>query len=86
MDFTSTRCWFLPLLDIRHCRKLSLYSISKKTFDPNSRNSEKPHFGPDLGPLDLNSGRYFFFLILLRQSLDIMVSYQHVKHQKKLMI
>ena len=57
MDFTSTRCWFLPLLDIRHCRKLSLYSISKKT----QENSEKPHFGPDLGPLDLNSGRYFFF-------------------------
>ena len=24
-------------------------------------NGEKPNFGPDLGPLDLNSGRQFFF-------------------------
>ena len=24
-------------------------------------NNEKPYFEPDLGPLDLNSGRKFFF-------------------------
>ena len=28
--------WILPLLDIRHCSKLSLYAISRKTYDPNS--------------------------------------------------
>ena len=28
---------FQPLLDARHCRKLSLYAISRKTYDPNSR-------------------------------------------------
>ena len=47
---------------------------------------EKSHFGPDLGPLGLNSGRNFFIKISLYQSLDIMVSYNHVQYQKKLMI
>ena len=27
----------LPLLDVRHCRKLSSYAISKKNYDPNLR-------------------------------------------------
>ena len=27
--------WILPLLDVRHCRKLSSYSISQKAHDPN---------------------------------------------------
>ena len=49
-------------------------------------NGEKPHFGPNLGPLGPNWGRRNFFKIWLRQSLDIMVSYHHVQYQKKLMI
>ena len=49
-------------------------------------NGEKPHLGPDLGPLDANSGRQFFSKIWLCQSLDIMVKYNHVKYQKKVMI
>ena len=50
-------------------------------------NGEKPCLGPDLGTLGPNSGHQFFFLkIWLRQSLDIMVSYHHVKYQKKLKI
>ena len=28
--------WVLPLLDVKHCRKLSLCAISRKTYDPNS--------------------------------------------------
>ena len=28
-------------LDVRHCRKLSLYAILWKTYDPNSRNWQK---------------------------------------------
>ena len=69
--------WVLPLLDVRHCRKLSSYSFSRKTYDLNSRKWQKPHFGPDLGSLRPNSGRQFFFFskIWLCQSLDIMVSY-----------
>ena len=45
------------------------------------------HFGSDLGPLGPNSGRQnLFSKIQLRQSLDIMVNYYHVKYQKKLII
>ena len=55
-----------------------------KLMTQTQENSEKPHFGPDLGPLGPNSGRqilFFFSKIWLRKSLDIMASYQ-----KKLMI
>ena len=41
-------------------------------------NGEKPHFGPDLSQLSPNSCH-----VWLLQSLDIMISYQHVKYQKK---
>ena len=47
-------------------------------------NREKPRFGPDIGMLGRNSGRYFFFLkIWLRQSQGIIAGYHHVKYQKK---
>ena len=50
-------------------------------------NCKKPNFGPDLGSLGPNSGyQLFFSKIRLCQSLDITVSYHHVKYQKKLMI
>ena len=45
-----------------HCRKVSLYSISRKTYDSNSKKSDKkPYFGPDLGPLGPNLGHQVFF-------------------------
>ena len=47
-------------------------------------NSKKPHFGPDFSPLGPNSGH--LKKIWLRQLLDTMVSYRHVKYHKKLMI
>ena len=79
--------WVLPLLDVRHCISLSSYSISRNTYDPNSRKWRKTSFwawfrfiGPKFGP------PFLFFENLFRQSLDIMVSYHHVKYQKKLMI
>ena len=37
----------LPLLDVIHCFKLSLYAISKKTNEPNLRNDKKTIFGDD---------------------------------------
>ena len=47
-------------------------------------NGEKPHFGPDLGPLGPNSGRQFFLKkIWLYQSPDIMESHHRVQYQKK---
>ena len=53
--------YVLPLLDVRYCCKLSPYLISRKTYDPNSKNGEKPQFGLDLGLLGPNSGAKFFF-------------------------
>ena len=55
-------------------------------------NGKKPSLRPDFVQISPNSGRHFFFFfffsskIWLRQSLDIMGSYHHVKLQKKLMI
>ena len=47
----------LPLLDVRNCRKLSLYAISKKTNEPNLRKWKKKqcwtwfwHIWPKFGP------------------------------------
>ena len=37
--------WIWPLLDVRHCCKLSLYAIARKTNEPNLRNGKKPSFG-----------------------------------------
>ena len=33
--------WVLPLLDVRHCRKLSFHVASRKIYDPNSRKWQK---------------------------------------------
>ena len=47
-------------------------------------NGKKPHFGPDLGPLDSNSGGQFFLQNLASSvTIDIMVSYHHVQYLKK---
>ena len=45
----------LPLLDVRHCCKLSLNAISRKTNEPNLRKWQKTHyfwvrFWPKFGP------------------------------------
>ena len=89
--------WVLPLPDVRHCRKLSPYVVSRKTYDPNSGEWRKDTFWDiDLGSLGPNSshhfcfflvclfvfGSFFFSKIWLRQSLSIMVSYHHVHYQK----
>ena len=66
--------WVLSLLDVRHCRKLSSFVISRITYDPNSRKYQKLHFGPELGPLGS------FSELWLLHSLNIMVSYQHVQY------
>ena len=42
--------WVLPLQNIRYCRKLSSYSILRKTYDPHLRKwQKKTHFEPHLG-------------------------------------
>ena len=79
--------WVIPRLYVKHCCKLSLYAISRKTQDPNSIKWRKNLFwawfrtvGPKFRP------PFFFSKLRLRQSLDIMVNYCHVKCQRKLMI
>ena len=70
----------LPLRDVRHCRKLSFYAISRKTYDPNSFSAWFEPFWPKFGSLIL------FKKIWPYQSLDIMISDHHVQYQKNLMI
>ena len=68
--------WVLPLLDVVHCCKLSLYTISRKTNERNlmAKNLFWARFWPNWPK------------IWLRQSLDTSVNYHHVQYQKKLMI
>ena len=41
----------LALLVVRHCSKLSSYTIQRKTNEPNFGKWQKtPNFGPDFGP------------------------------------
>ena len=81
--------WVLPLLDVIHCCKLSLYAMKRKTNKQTWKNGKKSSFGPDFGLFGPNSSYQFFFFfsrIWLFQSLDIIVSYHHVQYQKNLMI
>ena len=73
----------LLLLYLKYCRKLSLYAIWRKTYDPNSGKWRNWAWFRPIGPL---GHHIFFFKNWLRQSLNIMVSYYHVKNQKKLLI
>ena len=57
----------LPLLDVKHYCQLSLYTISRKTNEPNLRKQQKkPSFKPDVGPFGLP---IFVSKIWLHQSL-----------------
>ena len=81
--------WILPLLDVRHCSKISLYAISRKTIAPNLRKCQKKLVsGPILASLAQIRWTkfFFFFFFFFCKSLDIMVSYHQVKCQKKIMI
>ena len=74
--------WILPLLDVNHCCKLSLYAISRKTNEPNLRKwQKKPVLGLILVHLaQIRVAKIFFLKIWLRQSLYVMVSYHHVQY------
>ena len=74
--------WVLKILDI--VANYHHIQFQGKRITQTQEKGEKPCFTPDLGMLGPNSGRQFFFWkIWFRQSLDIMVSYHHVKYQKK---
>ena len=53
----------LPLLDVTHCWKLSLYAMPKKTRESNLRKWQKNlSFGPDFGPFGPNFDPKTFFV------------------------
>ena len=59
--------WILPLLDVRHCCKLSRYAVSKKTNEPHLRKWPKTSFWDWFRPVGLKFGQrvYFFFKYLV---------------------
>ena len=75
----------LHLLDVKHYCKLSLYAISRKTKDSNSRKWPKTWFwGSALGPwAQIWAANFFLKKIWFSQSLDTMVSYHYVQCQEK---
>ena len=55
--------WVLPLLYARHCCKLSLHAIARKTNEPNLRKWQKtPSLGTDFGTFGADLAGNFFFL------------------------
>ena len=81
-DFLWVLSQLLFISDVKHCQTLCVFKENIQT----KENGKKTHFVPDLGPLSPNLGHSFFFEIRLCQSEGIMVSYHHIKYQKKLMI
>ena len=57
----KTFSWVLPLLDVRHYRKLSPYAISRKTYVPNTRKWQKTSFCIWFRPVGFKIGPPFFF-------------------------
>ena len=53
--------WVLPLLDVRHCCKLSSYVISIENYDPNSRKWRKTSFWAWFRSVGVKFGPPFFF-------------------------
>ena len=51
----------LPVLDVRHCCKLSLYAISKKTNEPNLRKWQKNQFWVQFWHIQPKFGPPIFF-------------------------
>ena len=72
-----------PLLDVRHHRKLSLYAISRKTYDPNSRKWRKFLFWTWFSPLWLKFGLRNVFLFS-NQYLDNVPSYYLMQFKGKI--
>ena len=56
--------WILLQLDLRHCCKLSLYSISRKRNEPTWGNGQKPSFGPEFVPFWPKFGPKTFFVVV----------------------
>ena len=72
----------LDILASYHC-----IQFQGKLMNQTWKNGKKTNFGPNFDPFSPNlSHQIFFSKIWLHQSLDIIVSYQYVQYQKKIMI
>ena len=81
VQFLAPKCFSSVWLLLR---KLSSYAISRKTYNPNSRDWQKTSLWAWFGFVGHKFGRPIFFSkIWLCPSLDIMVSYCHVQYHKK---
>ena len=75
--------WILPLLDVRHCCKLSLYAISRKTNKPKLRKWLKNLVsGPNLAQIWVANYHHYYFENLASS----VTRYHHVQYQKELII
>ena len=71
--------WILPLLNVRHCCKLSLYAILRKPNETNLRKGKKPSSRTNFG-----SKIFFYEFFYLHYMLDIIASYHWMQFQWKL--
>ena len=53
--------WVLPILDVRHCCKLSLYAISRKTDEQNLRKWQKKTLVSGSILTQIRAAIFFFF-------------------------
>ena len=58
----SLKNFFVTFTSTRHYDKVTLHAIFRKIYDAKTQeNGGKPYFGSNLGPLDQDLGRQFFF-------------------------
>ena len=62
---TKLFSWILTLLHVTHCRKLSLYAISRNTNQPNLTKWQNSSFPINFGPFGPNLGPKKFFSKIL---------------------
>ena len=66
---------------------ITVWNLKENLWTKLEKIAKKPSFGPDFGPFGHNSSyQIFFSKTWLCQSLDIMVSYDHVQYHNKMMI
>ena len=83
---TKLFSWILTLLHVTHCRKLSLYAISRNTNQPNLTKWQNSSFRINFGPFRPNLGpKNFFHRFYLYFMLDIVASYHCLQFQRKVM-
>ena len=76
--------WVLPLLEVKHCCRLSLYVIPRKTNEQTWENGQKPSFRTNFASYGPNLGLRNFFPGFYLYMLDIVASYHCMQFHGKL--